>query len=197
MTSNRISAVVFSRAKAEPSIVKSEANTVLTALKQLGVILHHALETSGGLEHCTLGVCVFRVHKLRDNTSSACEVGYILWDLEKQSVCVSGETGVAFIVGNIALRVPLGLQQRFDLVVFDANDYFFTGIFFVDKTADSSKGLSRHTWDTDRIHLPVVYGRYAQHGRDDFESKGVSILNEDHPFLAHVAPLGRHSTIEQ
>lgn len=142
MTGESVVCIIFSGGEAEPRIVHGEANLVWCGLEQFGVVLHHALESGRCLKLSPLSIGVLRVDELRDNATTGLKRLDVVWDLEDESVGVSGERGVALAVRNITLWIPLGLQKCVKLVVLDIDDGLITRVVLLHKPADGSHRLA-------------------------------------------------------
>ena len=93
--------------------------------------MHHALEPRRCLELRALRIRILWIHELRDNATAALQTLAVVRDLEQESVRVAGERGIALLIRDVALRVPLGLEQRVELVVLDVDDELaaYFGVF--------------------------------------------------------------------
>ena len=108
--------------------------------------MHHTLEASRCLELSPLGIRVLRIDKFRDNATTGLQGLDVVWDLEDESVGVSGERGVPLAVRNVTFRVPLGLQKSIKLVVLDIDDCHVARVVLFHQLADSAHRLTWHSW---------------------------------------------------
>ena len=87
--------------------------------------MHHALKSRGTLEYCLFSVGVFGVNELWNDSTGLGKVIVIFWDLKDKGVGVTWEVGIADIVLDITLWVPLFFKERVKLVVLNINNDFF------------------------------------------------------------------------
>lgn len=109
--------IILAWAETVPSRVQGKSNSVFPPLKQLGVVLHHALKSCRRFEHTALSVGVLWIHEFWNNSSSAGQVLNVLWNLKYKSIRVPGEKRESFIVSDITKRVPLVSEKGVELVV--------------------------------------------------------------------------------
>ena len=98
------------------------------------------------------------------------------------------------IISDVTLWVILSLQQGVKLVVLNVNDKLFSAtLSFIDKAADGAHSFARLARDAYRVHFPIIPTGDTENGRNDSQSWGVCVLNEQHPVFACIAPLGCNS----
>eukprot|EP00754_Rhynchopus_humris_P039845 Rhum_TRINITY_DN22932_c0_g1::Rhum_TRINITY_DN22932_c0_g1_i1::g.176399::m.176399 len=180
----RVLQVVLAGGEGGPTVEGGEAD-VVARREQLGVVLHHALQTRRRLEHRLLGVRVLRVHELRHDAAALVQHAGVALRRNHQRVRVAGvgaEAGLG--VGHVAeLAARHSLQQRVDLVVLHvAHD---GGAVLLLQRRDAPDSLACDAGHTHAGHRVLRAGCQANRGKHRVEGKAVRVLEEDNP----LAPL--------
>lgn len=153
-----IGTVIFGWAKAKPRLIGGESHSVFALSQQLRVVLHHALQARRGLEHGPVGVGVFRIDKLWDDATRALKVFNVGRQPEHQRIGVAREVRETLFVRDVALRVPLFLEQRLQLVVLHVDNLRrCLAPRFRLQAGNGAHGLSRAPRHANCIHFPVPF----------------------------------------
>jgi len=87
--------IVLGWRETEPRIVHCKSNLVRRLIKQLWIVLHHALEACRCFKLGAFDIGVLRVDKLGDYTTATLKRINIVWNLKYESVCVTRERRVS------------------------------------------------------------------------------------------------------
>mmetsp|Transcript_52197 Transcript_52197/g.93115 ORF Transcript_52197/g.93115 Transcript_52197/m.93115 type:complete len:386 (-) Transcript_52197:591-1748(-) len=180
---NRAGLAVLHR-RVHKSVLAERDSDLRLGAQQLGIVLHHALQTCGGLER---GLCIIRVlgvNEFRDHALCGFQCRQVRLQTEHQQIDVPRVWGQPIRASTITLLIlALGLldslQQRVQLIVLHIADHSLP--ISSHQRCHSPHFILWHPGKAAEVHVQRVGGTDAYKSRDPSEAEAVGILQEDEP----------------